>query len=205
MLFLGTVRPENVRQNGLLRAEVEHAPIIVNGTVPSKRANRRRDFAVEVDAEQVADKSSLADRKACGRRRLTNGTSFLPTADGRSVWARIARDTYAALIVHCGGNDLISEPQRLIAGAFPPWKPSSVSSRTFRRGSSCQRRAGDLASRPLWPSCRIGNVDCRILWDGSAHRSRCLLSRNISPAFRLRRPTRVERYSIRIRRKVPER
>lgn len=69
---------------------------------------------MEIVADQSADSSAEARRKH-RRSKLTNGSTLLPTTDGRSVWGRIKRDTYAALIVHCGGDDLISEPQRLIA------------------------------------------------------------------------------------------
>lgn len=49
------------------------------------------------------------------RSRLSNGSSILPTSDGRSLWARLFRDTYAALIAHCGGEDAISETRRMAA------------------------------------------------------------------------------------------
>jgi hypothetical protein len=35
--------------------------------------------------------------------------------DGRSTWARLFRDTYSALAVHCGGLDRLSETRRLAA------------------------------------------------------------------------------------------
>ena len=54
-------------------------------------------------------------RRKSGRSRIANGAgSMLPTTDGRSLWARIRRDTYRAIVVHCGG-DLISETQSLLA------------------------------------------------------------------------------------------
>jgi hypothetical protein len=37
----------------------------------------------------------------------------LPTVDARSVWGRLLRDNYQAMIVHCGGSDFISEPRRM--------------------------------------------------------------------------------------------
>jgi hypothetical protein len=39
----------------------------------------------------------------------------LPKTDGRSIWARLMRETFECLLVHCGGADVVSETQRLIA------------------------------------------------------------------------------------------
>ena len=49
------------------------------------------------------------------RSRIHNGSMFLPKTDGRSIWARIMRDTFECLLVHCGGADFVSETQRLVA------------------------------------------------------------------------------------------
>jgi len=46
------------------------------------------------------------------RSRITNGSALLPTVDGRSIWARLMRDSLAALVTHCGGGDYISETLR---------------------------------------------------------------------------------------------
>ncbi|MFT3792089.1 MAG: hypothetical protein QM741_13665 [Rudaea sp.] len=57
------------------------------------------------------------DRKpkaATTRARLTNGRALLPGIDGRSLWARLYRDTASALTDHVGGEDRASEPQRLL-------------------------------------------------------------------------------------------
>jgi len=56
-----------------------------------------------------------AKRKS-GRSRIANGGgSMLPTTDGRSLWARIRRDTYRAIIAMCGGADMVCETQSLMA------------------------------------------------------------------------------------------
>lgn len=47
--------------------------------------------------------------KARGRARITNGTDFLPTVDGRSIWARHARERMRALISHCGGEVTVTQ------------------------------------------------------------------------------------------------
>jgi hypothetical protein len=49
------------------------------------------------------------------RSRIANGTQFLPTTDGRSIWARLMRETFECLLIHCGGAEVVSETQRLIA------------------------------------------------------------------------------------------
>jgi hypothetical protein len=54
-------------------------------------------------------------RRRYARARITNGTVFLPTVDGRTPWARLMRDTYHAVIQHCGGESAISELERLAA------------------------------------------------------------------------------------------
>ena len=52
-------------------------------------------------------------RRKSGRSRIANGGgSLLPTTDGRSLWARIRRDTYRDIVVHCGGDDLTRIMQR---------------------------------------------------------------------------------------------
>jgi hypothetical protein len=50
------------------------------------------------------DRTELEDRKARTRSRVTNGSAFLPSGDGRSIWVRLARDTYFALVAHLWGS-----------------------------------------------------------------------------------------------------
>jgi len=49
------------------------------------------------------------------RSRVTAGLNLLPSIDGRSTPARVMRDTFNAMLSHCGGEDHISEPRRLLA------------------------------------------------------------------------------------------
>jgi hypothetical protein len=58
---------------------------------------------------------STADRRLKSVRSAVTNGKMVPGMDGRSAYARIMRDTYSALIVHCGGPDMVSEPQRLMA------------------------------------------------------------------------------------------
>jgi hypothetical protein len=53
--------------------------------------------------------------KPTARSRITNGRDLLPSVDGRSIWARLMRDTLAAMLNHVGGEDYASEPQRMLA------------------------------------------------------------------------------------------
>lgn len=51
-----------------------------------------------------------------GRSAFTNGsTLFGKGVDGRSPWARLTRDTFTSLLVHCGGVEEVSETRRLAA------------------------------------------------------------------------------------------
>ena len=52
--------------------------------------------------------------KKYARSRLTNGRDLLPGVDRRSTWARLLRDVVSAMFAHLGGEDLASEPQRML-------------------------------------------------------------------------------------------
>jgi ribosomal protein L4 len=83
--------------------------------LPRKNAGPR---PAEVASGQTAGAHRLhtpeARRKAGRSKIANNGGSMLPTTDGRSLWARIRRDTYNAIIrSHLAGE--ASETQSLIA------------------------------------------------------------------------------------------
>ena len=65
--------------------------------------------------ELQAGSSPIGSRKSCGRSRIGNGTELLPFVDGRSTWARFMRDTFNAVVTHCGGEDYTSELKRMQA------------------------------------------------------------------------------------------
>ena len=52
--------------------------------------------------------------KPQARARVTNGSELLPDVDGRSTWARRARDLIELHIADLGGSDAISEAERSI-------------------------------------------------------------------------------------------
>jgi hypothetical protein len=45
-----------------------------------------------------ADTAAQAPAKRQARSNISNGSAYLPSGDGRSIWARLARDTFAALV-----------------------------------------------------------------------------------------------------------
>jgi hypothetical protein len=76
------------------------------------------EIAGEVASGQAAGTHRLHTpeaRRKSGRSKIANGGgSMLPTTDGRSLWARIRRDTYRAIVNGmCGG--VASETQALMA------------------------------------------------------------------------------------------
>lgn len=68
-------------------------------------------------ARRIRLPSSSGARSDDGRHssRVAMGRDLLPTQDGRSLWARMMRDTYVGLVAHCGGPDVISDTRRMAA------------------------------------------------------------------------------------------
>jgi hypothetical protein len=66
---------------------------------------------MEIIPQSSPDHPRAVRKKNRQRSRITNG-SLLPTVDGRSLWARLMRDTLQNLEAHCGD---MSETQRLAA------------------------------------------------------------------------------------------
>jgi hypothetical protein len=57
----------------------------------------------------------VASRKGPHRSRVTNGSTLLPLADGRSVTARRFRDLFEDICADLGGVDILSEGQKQLA------------------------------------------------------------------------------------------
>src|SRR5262245_17553894 len=53
-------------------------------------------MAFEPPASLPEDQPQISSRKNPGRSRVANGSALLPNVDGRSAWARRARDVLAA-------------------------------------------------------------------------------------------------------------
>lgn len=63
----------------------------------------------------MVDRVRLRAQGKEAKSRVTNGKVILPYQDGRSLWARIMRDTLQSLISHCGGESVISDTKRMAA------------------------------------------------------------------------------------------
>jgi hypothetical protein len=61
---------------------------------------------------------SAAERKACGRDRVSNGRDLLPNIDGRTILARRYRTIANAIVLDLGGADTCSEAKRQLARRF---------------------------------------------------------------------------------------
>jgi len=48
------------------------------------------------------------------RSRVSQGLDLLPSVDGRSMAARVFKDTYLAMVAHCGGEENLPETMRLM-------------------------------------------------------------------------------------------
>src|SRR4051794_9347485 len=68
-----------------------------------------------VKATQKKPPASPRGSGAAGRHSslITTGRDLLPNEDGRSRWARLLKATYRALIQHWGGDDAVTDPQRI--------------------------------------------------------------------------------------------
>lgn len=73
------------------------------------------------------------------RSRITNGRQLLPDVDGRSAWARLFRDTFDGLMVHCGGESHASEPDRMTARRAAALESELI----FLESKFAQLRAGN--------------------------------------------------------------
>jgi hypothetical protein len=66
---------------------------------------------------EVSESGMKADRKACGRSRVTNGTRRFGDGDGRSSIARRLKDLHAALAAPVAFDDLPESTQQLVRRA----------------------------------------------------------------------------------------
>ena len=112
----------------------------------------------EITTERLAPKSvgprDAERRKRHGRTRISNGNQLLPHIDGRSIWARLLRDTYRALLTHCGGADMVSETQRLVARRIGVLEAELIHMEdSFAQISRGRRRARSCRGRPIRPAC----------------------------------------------------
>jgi hypothetical protein len=60
-------------------------------------------------------RSQTALRPPNNRSRITNGSSLLPSIDGRCLWARRFRDLLSLHLSDLGGEDNCSEAEKALA------------------------------------------------------------------------------------------
>ena len=65
-------------------------------------------------AKKTAAANTAKANARKGKSRLTNGRALLPGIDSRSTWARLLRDVVSSLHSHLGGEELLTEPQRML-------------------------------------------------------------------------------------------
>lgn len=65
-----------------------------------------------------ADTRALPSRKSTARDRVTNGSSVLPSCDGRSIVARRYRAIASAILSDAGGRDHCSETRLQLVRRF---------------------------------------------------------------------------------------
>lgn len=89
------------------------------------------------------DSNEQASRKPEARSQVTNGSRLLPELDGRSVWARRARDLIEAHSTDLGGVDRLSEAQRSL----------------IRRASALQIKAEQIELRMAHDTATQEDID----------------------------------------------
>ncbi len=118
-----------------------------------------------MDNKPKAATSSPPDRTASARSpqrsRITNGTGLLPTVDARSAWARLFRDLCDTLADHLGGQDRMSEPERMTVRRAAALEAELVHLEAGFAEARAEGRAPDAANLDLYS--RITNTQRRVL------------------------------------------
>jgi hypothetical protein len=99
--------------------------------------------------------------KHFGRARVTNGKDLLPSVDGRSIWARIMRDTLNAMLNHVGGEDYASEPQRMLSRRVAAFEAELIHLEDGFARARSEGRAPDTADLDLYS--RMSSAQRRML------------------------------------------
>ena len=101
-------------------------------------------------SQSLSGASRVPKPTACSR--VTNGVGLLPSVDGRSTWARIMRSTLVAMLNHLGGEDNVSEPQRMLSRRVAAMEAELIHledhfARTRTEGGAPDTESLDLYSR----------------------------------------------------------
>jgi hypothetical protein len=73
-----------------------------------------KSLAMKKPKKKPGDNAPTGPRSPYLRSRVSQGLDLLPSVDGRSMAARVFKDTYLAMVAHCGGEDGIPETLRLM-------------------------------------------------------------------------------------------
>lgn len=106
-------------------------------------------------------KPAYKPRSPLAKSRLTNGSDLLPGTDGRSLWARMFRDVCETLAHHAGGQDRVSEPERMTIRRAAALECELVHFEGKFAECRAAGRAPDAADLDLYS--RITNTQRRIL------------------------------------------
>ena len=60
---------------------------------------------------KATQSTKLYGKQLCGRSKITNGSTLLPSIDGRSIWARRLRDLISLHTSDLGGLDNLSQAE----------------------------------------------------------------------------------------------
>ena len=127
--------------------------------------------SIENMTADTATKAKPKPRSPLAKSRLTNGSDLLPTTDGRSVWARMFRDMCETLADHVGGQDRMSEPERMTIRRAAALETELVHLEAKFADCRAAGAAPDAADLDLYS--RITNTQRRILESlGMARRPR---------------------------------
>jgi hypothetical protein len=84
------------------------------------------------------------------RSRLTSGGELLPSVDGRSTWARLMRDVIGSMTAHLGGEDYVTEPQRMLVRRVAAFEAECVCLEDRFARARSEGRAPDTADVDLY-------------------------------------------------------
>jgi hypothetical protein len=73
-----------------------------------------KSLAMKKPKKKPGDNAPNGPRSPYFRGRVSQGLDLLPSVDGRSMAARVFKDTYLAMVAHCGGEDGLPETLRLM-------------------------------------------------------------------------------------------
>ena len=120
--------------------------------VETSMALPRRTRSIRVQttrAQRAANLRQLAKARLVPKRlnpaktKVANGTVLLPDIDGRSLWARRAKELLAAHIADLGGDDNVSEGERALA------KRCAVLVTELERREAAFARDGEVSDHAL--------------------------------------------------------